>query len=31
VPDWEWKHKDVRTRANCTACHADAELGSYND
>ena len=31
VPDWEWKHKDVRTRANCTACHADAERGSYND
>lgn len=31
VPDWEWKHKDVRTRANCTACHTDAELGSYND
>lgn len=31
VPDWEWKHKDVRTRANCTACHADAELGSYDD
>lgn len=31
VPDWEWKHKDVRTRANCTACHADAERGSYDD
>lgn len=31
VPDWEWKHKDVRTRANCTACHVDAELGRYND
>lgn len=31
VPDWEWRHKDVRTRANCTACHADAELGYYDD
>ncbi len=31
VPDWEWKHKDVRTRANCTACHADAEFGRYDD
>lgn len=31
VPDWEWKHKDVRTRANCTACHADAERGYYEE
>jgi hypothetical protein len=31
VPDWEWKHKDVRTRANCSACHADAERGYYED
>lgn len=31
VPDWEWKHKDVRTRANCAACHTQAELGYYND
>lgn len=31
VPEWEWRHKDVRTRANCTACHADAELGYYED
>jgi hypothetical protein len=31
VPDWEWKHKEVRTRANCTACHADAEHGYYDD
>ncbi len=21
VPDWEWRHKDVRTKANCVACH----------
>lgn len=31
VPAWEWKHKDVRTRANCAACHADAERGYYDD
>jgi len=31
VPDWEWKHKDVRSKTNCVACHADAELGYYND
>ena len=31
VPDWEWKHKDVRTKANCAACHTQAELGYYNE
>lgn len=31
VPDWEWRHKDVRTRANCTACHIDAERGTYDE
>ena len=31
VPDWEWKHKDVRTKANCAACHSDAERGYYED
>ena len=31
VPDWEWKHQEVRTRANCTACHADAARGYYDD
>ncbi len=31
VPAWEWKHKDVRTRANCTACHADAAKGYYDE
>lgn len=31
VPDWEWRHKDVRTRANCAACHPDAERGYYYD
>ena len=31
VPAWEWKHKDVRTKANCVACHADAERGFYED
>ncbi|MBI4754418.1 MAG: diheme cytochrome c [Betaproteobacteria bacterium] len=31
VADWEWKHKDVRTRANCAACHRDAERGYYDE
>jgi len=31
VPDWEWRHKDVRTKANCVACHADAGRGYYDD
>lgn len=31
VPDREWKHPDVRTKANCPACHLDAELGYYDD
>ena len=31
VPAWEWTHKDVRTKANCTACHADAERGYFDD
>lgn len=31
VPDWEWKHKEVRTKANCTACHSDAERGYYDE
>ena len=31
VPAWEWKHKDVRTKANCVACHADAARGYYDD
>ncbi|RPI46945.1 MAG: cytochrome C [Betaproteobacteria bacterium] len=31
VPAWEWTHKEVRTKANCTACHADAERGYFDD
>jgi hypothetical protein len=31
VPDREWKHKDVRTKANCAACHTDAERGYYDE
>jgi hypothetical protein len=31
VPDWEWRHKDVRTRANCVACHTAAEQGDYDE
>ena len=31
VPAWEWQHKDVRSKANCVACHAAAERGYYDD
>lgn len=31
VPDWEWRHKEVRSKANCLACHVDAEAGYYDD
>ncbi len=31
VPAWEWVHKEVRTKANCAACHADAERGYYDN
>lgn len=31
VPDREWKHKEVRTKANCAACHVDAARGYYED
>lgn len=31
VPAREWRHPDVRTKANCVACHADAERGYYDD
>ena len=31
VPAWEWTHKDVRTKANCAACHAGAERGYFED
>jgi hypothetical protein len=31
VPDWEWRHKEVRSKANCLACHIDAEAGYYDD
>jgi hypothetical protein len=27
----EWQHKDVRTKANCVACHVDAERGYYTE
>jgi hypothetical protein len=27
----EWQHKDVRTKANCTACHVDAAKGYYDE
>lgn len=31
VPERDWQHPDVRTRANCIACHADAERGYYDE
>lgn len=31
VPNHEWLHKEVRSKANCTACHTDAERGFYED
>ena len=27
----EWKSKEVGTKANCAACHADAERGYFDD
>ncbi|MDD2926552.1 diheme cytochrome c [Rhodoferax sp.] len=31
VPDWEWKHKEVQSKANCAACHLDAARGYYDE
>lgn len=31
VPQREWKHKDVGSKANCPACHVDAKLGYFED
>jgi hypothetical protein len=31
VPDWEWRSQDVRTKANCVACHTAAEQGYYDE
>lgn len=27
----EWKRNDVRSKANCAACHADAQRGYFED
>ena len=27
----EWTHRDVKSKANCVACHADAERGYYDE
>jgi len=27
----EWRHKDVRSKANCAACHVDADAGYYSE
>jgi cytochrome b len=31
IDDGTWKHPKVGSRANCRACHLDAELGTYED
>ncbi|MGZ8204005.1 MAG: cytochrome b/b6 domain-containing protein [Burkholderiales bacterium] len=31
VGDSVWKHSKVRSKANCGACHLDAEQGTYED
>ncbi|MDD5478826.1 diheme cytochrome c [Rhodoferax sp.] len=31
VPDWEWQHKDVQSKSNCTACHSTAAKGYYDE
>ena len=31
VPRSEWTRKDVGSKANCTACHIDAEKGYFED
>lgn len=31
VPARVWKHPKVKSAANCTACHADADKGNFNE
>jgi len=31
VPRSEWKHNDVGSKANCPACHTDANRGYFED
>jgi cytochrome b len=31
IPEAVWQGSGVRTRANCTACHLDAERGTFED
>ncbi|MDX9701024.1 MAG: diheme cytochrome c [Rhodocyclaceae bacterium] len=31
VPKSDWARKDVGSKANCTACHIDAERGYFED
>ncbi|HPT49082.1 MAG TPA: diheme cytochrome c [Accumulibacter sp.] len=31
VSEREWRQKNVRGKANCPACHADAERGRFDD
>lgn len=31
IRDTEWRRREIGSRANCTACHRDAERGYYDD
>lgn len=31
IPEYYWKHKKVRTKGNCSACHLDSDKGTYED
>ena len=31
LPGKEWKRQDVRSKANCAACHVRAERGYYDE
>lgn len=31
IPDATWRHAKVGSRSNCTACHLDADRGTYED
>lgn len=31
VRDWEWRDKKVGSKANCAACHLDADRGYYDE
>lgn len=31
IPDAAWRHQKVGSKANCGACHLDAEKGTFED